>query len=184
MRPYWLTIAEAQPGRSAIEPRRPGCVLLVLFLLVAACSPELNWRELRSEPGGFTAVLPGKLRLDEREIAGEPGVVLHLWSSEASNAVFGIGYADYPDAGRLSLERMRDALVANIKGTIVSDREIELGAARGREFHAHGPSAVLAARVLASGSRFYQVAVVSRAGNLAPPDVDLFLDSFRLLSTK
>jgi hypothetical protein len=154
--------------------------LLLALVLATACSPELNWRELRSDAGGFVALLPGKPHFEEREIAGAPGVVMHLWFSEAAGAVFGVGYADYP-LSQVPLDRTRDALVANIKGRIIEDKEVSLGAAKGREFRAEGPAAVLAARVLASGSRLYQILLVSHKGAIAPADVDLFLASLRLL---
>jgi hypothetical protein len=157
--------------------------MLTLLLLATACSPELNWRELRSDTGGFIAIVPGKPRLDEREIAGERGVVMHLWSSEAGGAVFGVGYTDY-SSSQVPLDRTRDALVANIKGRIVEDTKISLGAAKGREFRAEGPAMVLAARLLASGSRLYQVLVVSPKERIAPADVELFLSSFQLLPEK
>jgi hypothetical protein len=163
-------------------PRRSSAlrVLLLALFLAAACSPELNWRELRSEEGGFVAVLPGKPRFEEREISGEPGVVLHFWSSEASGAVFGVGYADYPASRRVPVEQTRDALAGNIRGRIVEDKELAPGSAKGREFRAENADTFLAARLLASGSRLYQIAVVSRKDGIAPTDVELFLDSLRL----
>lgn len=163
--------------------RRAGtCGLLAaLALLALACSPELDWRELRSEEGRFVAVLPGRPQLEERELSGRQGAVMHLWSARARGAVYGVGYVDdeaSPDPARV--ERTRDALVANIGGRVLEDKEIALGAARGREFRAEGPDAVLVARVLVAGRRQYQVAVVGKKGGIDPAGVDTFFSSFRV----
>jgi hypothetical protein len=155
--------------------------LLAAFALLAfACSPELDWRELRSEDGRFVALLPGKPRLEERELSGRQGAVMHLWSARAGEAVYGVGYLDdKAPADSTLVERTRDALVANVRGRVVEDKEITVGAARGREFRAEGPDTVLAARVLVAGRRQYQVAVIGKKGSVDTADVEMFFSSFR-----
>jgi hypothetical protein len=164
-------------------PRRAGThgFLVALALLALACSPELDWRELRSEEGRFVAVLPGKPQLEEHELSGRPGAVMHLWSARARGAVYGVGYVDQGAPDPALIERTRDALVANIGGRVIEDREIAAGAARGREFRAEGPDAVLLARVLVAGRRQYQVAVVGKKGSIDPAGVDTFFSSFRVV---
>jgi hypothetical protein len=146
-----------------------------------ACSPELDWRELRSEKGRFVAMLPGKPNFAERELSGEKGVVMHLWSARAGDAVFGIGYADYPSADPAIIERTRNALAANIRGRIVEDKELSQGLAKGREFRAEGPEATLTGRLLMADSRLYQIAVLGRKESVNPSDVEVFLSSLRLV---
>ena len=36
------------------------CALVVIFLLIIACSPKLNWRTVQSPEQGYTALFPGK----------------------------------------------------------------------------------------------------------------------------
>jgi hypothetical protein len=156
-------------------------VLLATFALLAAgCSPELDWRELRSEDGRFVAVLPGRPHLDERELAGQPGTVMHLWTARAGGAVYGVGYLDQATANPALVARTRDALVANIAGHLVRDKEITQDSASGREFTAEGAEATLVARVLVADRRLYQVAVVGKKGNMNAIGIETFFSSFRI----
>jgi hypothetical protein len=167
--------------------RRPGLLrralgggLTALALVAAGCSPELDWRELRSEPGRFVAALPGRPIFEERELSGEPGVVMHLWSARAGDAVYGIGYADRASTDRSLVERTRDTLAANIGGRLVEDKDVALGPARGREFTAEGADTALVARLLVVGPRLYQLAVIGKKGAIEASAVDTFFSSFRL----
>jgi hypothetical protein len=156
-------------------------VLVALALAAIACVPELDWREVRSAEGGFVAILPGRARLEERELSGRPGMVMHLWSARAGDAVYGVGYADAPGADVSLVIRTRDALVANVAGRIVADREIASGPARGHEFTVEGAQTTLIARVLVSGRRLYQVALIGRPGRIDASAVETFFSSFRLM---
>jgi hypothetical protein len=158
-----------------------GGLLGAVAVLAAACSPQLDWRELRSQEGGFVAVLPGKPTLEERELSGAHGALMHMWSARSGGAVYGVGYVDAPDAGPELVARTRDALAANIAGRLVEDREFTQGAARGREFRAESANATLVARVLAGDRRLYQIAIVGSKGSIAPAGVETFFASFRLV---
>jgi hypothetical protein len=160
--------------------RRCGMRVLLagLALLGAACSPELDWREIRSEQGGFVALLPGKPKLEERELSGSGGAVMHLWSARAGGAVYGVSYVDTPDAGPALVVRTRDALAANIAGRVVADKEINQGAVQGREFRVVGTGATLVGRVLARDRRLYQLVVVRSKGDIDAAGVELFFSSF------
>jgi hypothetical protein len=155
-----------------------------LALAAVACSPQLDWREFRSEEGRFAAVLPGKPKFEEHELWGRPGMVMHLWSARAGGAVYGVGYADAPSADAALVSRTRDALVANVGGRILTDREITLGAARGREFTAEGPKATLMARVVVADRRLYQVALIGGKDSIDATGAETFFSSFRLLPAR
>jgi hypothetical protein len=156
-------------------------VVAAIVLVSGACSPELDWRELRSYEGRFVALLPGKPRLEERELSGRPGTIMRLWSARAGGAVYGVGYVDARDAGPSLVASTRDALTTNIGGRLVADREVEMGAARGREFKAESAEITLIARVFVAEQRLYQIAVIGRSGSLAPDGVETFFSSFRLV---
>jgi hypothetical protein len=156
--------------------------LAAALALLAACSPELDWHELRSEEGRFVAALPGKPKLDEHELSGRPGAIMRLWSARGGGAVYGVGYVDDAKVDIALVERTRDALTANIAGRLVEDRQIAQGDARGREFKAESADAFLAARVFVAGGRLYQVAVVGKKSRVAEADLETFFSSFRVLS--
>ena len=57
-------------------PLRRLCAALAATVVLGACAPELNWREVRPADGGWSALLPGKpesmtrnVRLGEIEVA-------------------------------------------------------------------------------------------------------------------
>lgn len=167
---------------SAQRVPRLRCLLAALALLAAGCSPELDWREVRSEEGRFVAVLPGKPRVEERQLAGSHGAVMHMWSAQAAGAAYGVAYADPPDIDPALVERMRDTLVANIGGRLTADKEIAEARVRGREFRAEGIRATIVARVfVADRRRLYQVAVVGKTGSMNSIGVETFFSSFRLM---
>ncbi len=160
---------------------RTHLALTVLVIAASACAPQLDWREVRSDAGRFVAVLPGKPKLEERELSGRPGMVMHLWSARAGDAVYGVGYADAPGADPALVERTRDALAANIGGRIVADREITVGPARGREFRAESDKATLIGRLLVDDRRLYQAALIGRREAIEAAGAETFFSSFRVL---
>lgn len=166
---------------SAQRIQRLPCLAAALALLAAGCSPELDWREVRSEEGRFVAVLPGKPRVEDRQLAGSHGAVMHMWSARAGGAAYAVAYVDPPDFDPALVERMRDALVANIGGRLTVDKEIAEARVRGREFRAEGIHATLVARVFVADRRLYQVAVVGKPGSMDSIGVETFFASFRLV---
>ncbi len=157
-------------------------------LAVGACYAELDWREFVSPEGGFAVMLPGRPAKESRVVAiGGTRTTMQMVSVQGSGMAFGVGYADLPpdvDAARVVSDG-RAALVNNIGGRVLSERPLALGDGPGVEVEAEGTvdgrPMRLAARVLTSGSRFYQVAFIARAERAAEVDRALFPGSFRLL---
>ncbi len=153
----------------------------LIALLAVACSLELDWRELRSAEGGFAALMPAKPRYEVRTLVGAPGVTMHLWSARAADSVFGVGYADYAAADATLLDSTRDALVKNIGGRVLEEKPLVQGGLPGRDFVAERGATRLRARLLVSGTRLYQLAVLGEQNAVAAADIDLFLSSFQPL---
>lgn len=164
-------------------------LVATLALLIAACYPELDWREVTSARGGYAVLMPAAPEEATRDVAlGGVTLVTSMTSVRREGMAFGAAYADIPPGSVRNAELLaaaRDALVRNIAGRITADRAISVGDAAGREFYAEGSvegrALRLAARVLVAGRRFYQVAYIGQADRLAQADVELFLGSFRLL---
>lgn len=164
--------------------------VLACALLLVACYPELDWREVSSASGGYSVLMPAPPDTAQREVVvGGVALMMSMTSARRDGMAFGAAYADIPrtearDAALLAAAR--DALVRNINGHIASTREIAIDGAAGQEFQADGKvdgrPMRLAARVLIGGSRFYQVVYVGRAGSLPEADANLFLGSFRLVA--
>jgi hypothetical protein len=160
----------------------------VAAVCVAACAPELDWREFTSPEGRFTVLLPGRPARDAREIVlAGARAQMHMISVQVSGMAFGVGYADLPpgaDAAR-AIADGRDALVRNIAGRVTAERAIDLDGAPGVEFQADGAAQGtpmrLAARVVVAGDRFYHAVLIARAERAGEVDAALFPGSFRVV---
>ncbi|HSD42943.1 MAG TPA: hypothetical protein VLD36_13880 [Burkholderiales bacterium] len=157
-------------------------------LLLAGCSAELDWRELHWEDGKLKVMLPGRPTKSEREVVlGGERMALHMLQAQKSGMAFGIAYAPLPagDPGAL-LTAARDALLRNIDGKLLTEREVEVRGATGpaREFTGEGVVAgtpmVVAARVVAANGRFYEVVFVGRKDRAEEVDLPLYLGSLTL----
>jgi hypothetical protein len=159
---------------------------LAATLALAACYPELDWREFNSPEGGFTVMLPSKAARESRELVLAGGkTTMHMVSAHAPEMAFGVGYADLPtgtDPAR-ALDEGRAALVKNIGGRVTAERA--LAGVTGVEFEADGEAGGnamrLAARVIVSGNRYYQVVLIARVTRADEVDRTIFPGSFRLI---
>lgn len=100
----------------------PTAVLLG-SLVLSACSPTFNWREVRLEASPLEALLPCKPDRGTRTIplAGQE-VALHMVGCEAGGAMFAVAYADLesPDQVREALTQWKAATLANMKAPVSS----------------------------------------------------------------
>jgi len=88
-------------------------------LLLAACSPALNWREVRLGDGAMTALLPCKPEHAVRAVelgAGRPAD-LALWSCDADGATFAISHMAAPEPAQVdaALQQWRAAVLARLQ---------------------------------------------------------------------
>jgi hypothetical protein len=192
----WRSSARVNPSTMSARPAsagelRPAAPLLrwcffALSLLLGGCYAELDWRELASKEGGFSVLLPARGTETSRPLSGIAGnPVMHLWSARAADTAFGAGYANLFNAdGRAAMTTLRDGLVRNFRGRIVSERNLKTGPIDSLEFVAEGSigdaHATLNAQLLVSGARLYQLAVIGRTGAVTPADLEMFFESFRL----
>jgi hypothetical protein len=158
-------------------------VALVAALCLAACFADLDWRELHSEQGRFSAWLPARASEEARTLPGS-GAHMRQWSARARDTIFAVGYADFPGATQGRMQELRDAIVRNIDGKIESEHAIRSADAAGIEVAASGRSGnsalALRLRLYERGARVYQLAVLGAPDAVTPTDVDTFFGSFRL----
>jgi len=169
--------------------RLPTCATLIGAALLA-CSPALDWREVRSDLSGATALFPCKPKSQSRAatLVGT-AVPMTLVSCEVDGVTFALGHAELGDPSHVTpaLIELRASLKAN------------LGASEGRPsvFGLAGmtpnPQAVRIslvgrlpdgtpvqeqAALFVRGTRVYQVVVLGK--RLDEGAVDVFFDSLRL----
>jgi hypothetical protein len=91
--------------------------LLSAVLFVAACSPALDWREVRPEGSGLVGLMPCRPSVYERKVqlAGPP-VPLSLNACSADGLTFALAFADVGDPARVSaaLAELRATALANV----------------------------------------------------------------------
>jgi hypothetical protein len=171
---------------------RPGRQLfsLLAWLFLTACTPALDWREVRPPGGGFVVLLPQKPAQSERRLVTPAGpVLMRMYSVRVGEHVLAAGFADFPAALEAPLQdALRDALLANINGQVINEREITAAGMRGREFSAKGTlgrgadaqTGLLQARLLVRGQRYFQLVSLGAPGSLQQADIEFFLSSLKL----
>jgi hypothetical protein len=88
------------------------------FLLLVACSPALNWREVRL--GGMVLTLPCKPDKAERSLRlGGQAVQLAMVGCEAAGALFAVSHVQVTDAAPRDqvLTAWREAALANMQAS-------------------------------------------------------------------
>ena len=125
-------------------------VLSGALLGLAACSPALNWREVRPELANLTLLLPCKPDRGSREVplGGQP-VTLHMVGCDASGATFALAHAELAPTGEVDavLRGWRSATLSNLRGEQLREQP-----ARVASTGAQGEG-VAAVRVSAQGTR-------------------------------
>lgn len=181
-----------------LHPRRqrggPRAALLVLAVpLIAACSPALNWREIR--PKGLDILLsfpckPQQITQDVR-LAGNT-VKMSMTGCTADDMTFALAHADVKDASRVgaALAVLHQAAVRNVGGTVTRSRASAVDhAASGLpdaldlEISGKSPTGKpLRERVVlfAQGSQVYQATAFGHAKDYKPEAAQTFSGSVRL----
>jgi hypothetical protein len=185
-------------ARKAMKKRAPAPFLgrlasLALTALLAACYADLDWRKLAPEEADFIVLMPARSRSASNLIAG--GVTMTQWTASTRDALFGVGFTDYPGGAGVHLNAARDALARNVGGAIIEDRveptpsrlagvsEIRAVTIRGSSTASTGEAAralTVHERLHVRGVRLYQLAVIARPDALSIGDLDTFFSSFEL----
>lgn len=167
-----------------------GCTATLAAFALAACSPALDWRQVRPEDAGVEALFPCKPLTHARTVplAGQPTrMMLHACST--GGLTFALTYADLQDPARVTpaLGELRAAAASNLDGT-----EVVVGAmqapgmtpnpqalrleVRGRR--PDGSALAQQAALFTKGTRVYQASVI---GTRLPQEaVDTFFTGLRL----
>lgn len=166
---------------------------LVAPLLLVACNPTFNWRELRPDGTPLLALMPCKPDSATRPVpmVGAP-VELHMHSCEAGSLRFAVAWADVGNAAQVSpaLAAWRSASLQSLRvipspgedpatrwAVTVAGADAVLGvSALGRD--PQGQPVRTRAAYFAQGSRVFQAAVYG--AELPDEAVDPFFAGLRL----
>lgn len=174
--------------------------------MLVACSPRLEWRELRT-PDGYSVLLPGRAQVVARDIVFEGhSLPMSMTSTGAGASMFAVGVAMLPAAladDAAARERLvaylRDALLKNVGATSFEPESARLQsppaapaqlraahgvraqgvAARGSGGPGNRAAARLAARWFIVDDRLYQLTALGGDGAIDAVALETFFDSFR-----
>lgn len=156
---------------------------IAVALLLCACSPRYNWREIRGEGASYSIMLPAKPASHSRTINLDGNqVTMTMTAAEVDGVTFAVGTAELADAAKAAsaVVAMKTALLKNIKGTVRREAAASAGSNVSFELEAAGEQQrVLFARFLNRDRRVYQVLVTGKETAVPREAVDTFLASFK-----
>lgn len=111
-------------------------VLTLIGGAVAFAAQDSNdWINYTSPTGRYSVLMPSQPQLITQESTTPSGakVPQYIASVEVSSVDYMIAYFDYTTANTFSFDKARDGMLANVKGTLVSEKPIKLGRYPGRD---------------------------------------------------
>lgn len=180
--------------RSLYSSSRVALLCVGTVLLLAACSPKFNWRQVQGNDAPFSVLLPAKPSTFSREIDLN-GLKLNMTmtATEIDDTVFAVGSAKItdPDQASAALQAMKIALVKNISGSVTSETSTAVATSNpqnsGQSMTLEalgapengGQPKVLFAHLQSKGQYIYQVIVIGPQKTVMRENVDMFLESFK-----
>lgn len=161
----------------------PACIACAVLL--SACSPKFDWREVRGPDAPYIVLLPTKPTSHTRTIDLDGmQVSMTMTASDVDGVTFAVGSATLSDATQApkALDAMKTALVRNIGGAIKQEKSSAAGAVpKVIDIEAGGTeSRLLLARFIAKENRIYQVVLVGKEKTISRDAADTFFSSFKL----
>jgi hypothetical protein len=165
-------------------------VCLTAGLALTACSPTLNWREVRLEPGALVVMLPCKPDQGTRLVSlGGQNLSMHMLGCDVDSTTFAVSYVDLPDATQAAAvqTQWKAAMLGNMRATQNRESPFNIkgvvGVSDAVRLQAQGMQPDGRA-VMAQGVWFVRGAqvfhAVMYASKLNPEAADAFFTGFRL----
>jgi len=162
---------------------------MIATCALIACSPGLNWREVRNTEARYTVLLPAKPASHTRPVTlGELKVEMQMTAAEADDMNFAVASALIEDASQRenALALMQQAMVKNISGNLIHQKTLKLkDGTEASEIEASGALAngrrvKLFARFAMKEQRVYQAVAIGPQNDLSAEIAETFLASFTL----
>ena len=151
----WVMGRPAHPDNPAM--RALYCVPVLFSLLLLACSPALNWRDVQLEGSALNALLPCKPDQADRSFAlGADTVDIHMMGCEAGQAMFTLARLPLGAAPAARMETWRTAQLAAIRAGNPLSAPIKVA---GADSVANGPLKLTAVGTDAQGQPIEMQAV-------------------------
>lgn len=167
-------------------------LIAAAVIVLSACSPAYDWREVRGTDAPYVVLLPAKPATHSRAINldGIP-LVMTMTGAEVNGVTFAIGSATLPyqTTPQAALNAMKTGLVNNIEGKIRTEKSsliagnsvpsIEIEAVGTPGGKTAGQPKILFARFVEKDRRIYQAVVVGQEKTVERDTVDTFFSSFK-----
>lgn len=146
-----------------------------------------GWKEFQIPAGRFKVLMPGTPKTSQRTIPTDIGKVAstRYTVTDAANVTYDVLLNDYPRAGVAKasphklLDSVRDGLMYQTKGRLISDRRMTLATFPGRDLEIRGSEGLhYRARLVWVETRLYQVMAVTPGE--PRPEANVFFDSFQI----
>lgn len=171
---------------------RPSLFVAAVFstLLLSACSPKYDWREVHDANASFTVLLPAKPSTFSRPVnLNGLQVNMTMTAAEAGDVMFAVGTAELPDQSQVpqALAAMKAAMLKNISGTVKSEKlsgpadaptAIDIEASNATN-NTSGQARVLFARFTAEDRRIYQAVIIGKDKKVTDEITETFFTSFK-----
>jgi hypothetical protein len=156
----------------------------------ASATTSATGVEYVSPQGDYSAVFPSEPTEQTQPTPLPDGsqINIEIAGVEGDNVFFATARGQYPEGTTLdvagALQGAQDQAIANVQGTLIDSREIELQGRPGREFSAsltsNGEAGTLLQRIYLDGTVIYQN-IVTGAGELTfqDPAAAAFFESFQ-----
>lgn len=160
--------------------------LILASLLLSACSPELNWREVHATEGAYTILMPAKPASHSRRLKLDAiDADMTLRGAEVNKVSYVVGAVTLssPAQAQQALAAMQTGMLRNIAAGTPQQRTVLVDKLPMTELSAQGkaPSGQalsLRARFAARGNRAYQAVVLGPAAQVQDEAAQTFLESF------
>lgn len=176
----------SRPGGTALALAR----LAAATVALAACSPALDWRDVRPEGGQLQLLMPCRPSTQVRrvELAGA-SVMLSMSACAAGDRTWAVAFADAGDPARIPalLQALQAATAANLAAAAPQQQPASIpganpgGGARRVDLAGHLPDGRAVQVVMLLAARGTQVVQASVVGERLPAaELEPFVSSLRL----
>jgi hypothetical protein len=159
---------------------------------------QKQWQNFSPDKKAFEMTVPGEMKFGENTIFTEMGNLkvtsyMHQATTDDDNFIYVINYVDYPEGTFHldSLELIQDFFkisistnIADLEGELVYMSESNYGKYPGTLYRVNynKGNAILKSKMYLIGDRFYALQVYTLANKSLNPDMDRFLNGFKLKS--
>jgi hypothetical protein len=164
---------------------------IALFLQRDHLAGEFRWKEFSSEEGRFSILIPRiPIQTTETSETNVGEIDQHVFTTIHESITYVVSYSKYPQDlttgnPQAVLTELRNSAITGFDGQLVSERSISLNGHPGRELEikvSDDTSTIIArVRIFLVRNRLYYLYTITPEDLSPSPNIDKFMDSFRLL---